>query len=173
MEQKCEFRTITKDIKRACLLYGCGTIQLDQHADEIWLDDNENELLLPFHVTSITIDLDNIILEEDANSRLTFDQVISIDRQIQIYETIFAERAQLRIYELDWDVPFEASRVENEDGSHYYWRVLSADEARHLFHNGACSLFRLYPDGTEAQIESKEELEESIEEGYLIGCELE
>ena len=112
-----------------------------------------------------------ITLCEDNQSVLTFNHVNSIDRQIQIYETIFKHQEQLRFYELDWGNYFKALRVQGEEGT-YLWRILTPEEARHIWFNGHGDLFQIYDDGTEGMIEDDSRLNECTRNGYPIGISL-
>ena len=122
------------------------------------------------HVDTITIDCDNIILREDNQSVLSFDDIFNINRQIEIYDIIFEERAQLHLYELP-NTDFTARKVVDEEGNPFFWRIISSGEARHLFYNGRLEIFRLYDDGSEGAIDSKEDLEDSIKSGCILGIE--
>ena len=85
-----------------------------------------------------------ITFYEDGNTILTFDHVYSIDRQIQIYETIYDHRNQLSYYQLDWSNYFKALRVKDEEGK-TVWRILTSEEARHLWYNGRwCDMCQLF-----------------------------
>lgn len=170
MKEKRDFKAITKQIKNEILDLGCGNIKLNKDEDNLWIDDYENYLSASVHVDAISIDLDNITLYEDDRKILTFDHVHSIDRQIQIYETIYQYRNQLHYYELDWSSYFKALRVENENEGPYLWRILTPDEARHLWFNGKSGdICQLYDDGTEGMIDNIERLEECIKSGCYIG----
>lgn len=171
MNNKIEFRNITEKIKEECLCFGYGTIRFDKEAEGLCINSNENILSICTKVDTIKIDCDVIMLCEDNQNMLTFDQVCSIDRQIQIYETIYKHQDQLRFYELDWNNCFNALRVTGEDGQ-YYWRILSPDEAKHVYYNGKRELFQIYDDGTEGMIDDEERLNECINNGYSIGISL-
>ena len=54
----------------------------------------------------------------------------------------------------------------------FVWLLVSLKQARKLWSTDVFTLYRLYPDGSEAQIETDGELEESIEKGYQIGIEV-
>lgn len=169
METKRDFKTITPQIKKEILSLGYGTIKLNKDIDDLWIDDYENYLSVSIHVNSISIDFDIITFYEDGNSILTFDHVYSIDRQIQIYETIYDHRDQLSYYQLDWSNYFKALRVEDEEGK-TVWRILTSEEARHLWYNGRwCDMCQLYDDGTEGMIEDEDRLNECVNNGYDIG----
>ena len=170
MERK-NFRSITDRIKKECLSFGYGKITFDKDEENLWIDDYENSLSVSIHVDAIKIDFDTITLCEDNQCVLTFDHVSSIDRQIQIYESIYRHQDQLRYYELDWDNYFKALRVHEED-SYYYWRVLTPEEARHIWYNGHGDIFQLYDDGTEGVIEDDIRLNDCIRNGYPIGISL-
>ncbi len=65
---------------------------------------------------------------------------------------------------------FKAKRVTNDEGEFYFWRILTPDEARHLWYNGSgCELCQLYDDGTESMIESDEKLKDCIKQNFDIG----
>lgn len=167
---KIEFREISKRIKEACLCFGMGTIRLDKTIEDLWIDEYENNSTISMHVDTITIDCDNIILREDNQSVLSFDDIFNINRQIEIYDIIFEERAQLHLYELP-NTDFTARKVVDEEGNPFFWRIISSGEARHLFYNGRLEIFRLYDDGSEGAIDSKEDLEDSIKSGCILGIE--
>ena len=171
MVAKKDFRSITSKIKEACLSFGYGKISFDKDEEDLWIDDYENSLGVSVHVDAIKIDYDVITLCEDNQSVLTFDHVNSIDRQIQIYEAIYDYQDQLCFYELDWDNYFKALRVTGEEGE-FYWRILSPDEARHVWYNGKGDLCQIYDDGTEGMIEDDIRLNECIRNGYPIGISL-
>ncbi len=169
MKEKKKFKIITHDIKKECLSFGYGYIKLEKDKDDLWIDDYENYLYASVHADAITIDYDVITICEDGQSIITFDDVYSIDRQIQIYETIFDNQDQLHFYELDWNHYFKAMRVKSEEGL-FVWRILTSDESRHLWYNGKkCELFRLSSDGTGGIIDEEERLNECLNEGYDIG----
>ena len=58
-----------------------------------------------------------------------------------------------------------------EEGK-YYWRILSPDEARHVWYNGKGDLCQIYDDGTEGMIEDDIRLNECIRNGDYIGISL-
>lgn len=167
MKEKKDFRLITVKIKEECLSFGYGKITFDKDKEDLWIDDYENELSASVHVDAIKIDYDVITLCEDNHDVITFDHVYNIDRQIQIYETIYEHHEQLSFYELDWNHSFEAIRVTSDDG-HFVWRILTSEEARHLWYNGCAELCELYDDGTESMIEDDTRFEECIDNGYTI-----
>ena len=166
-----KFKNITRQIKEECLSFGYGTIQIDTKVDDLWIDDYENSLSISIHVDVIKINFNEIVLCEDNLCMLTFDHVHSIDRQIQIYETIYNYQKQLKFYELDWSQYFKALRVTNEK-THYYWRILTSDEARHIWYNGKGELFQVYDDGTEGAIDDEDRLYDCIHNGFTIGISL-
>ena len=168
MEEKIDFKAITKKIKEECLRFGCGWIRFDKDKEDLWIDDYENYLSASVHVDSINIDIDIITLYEDGHGVLTFDQIFSIDRQIQIYDTIYDHQSQLHYFELDWDNYFKAILVRDEYST-CVWRILTNDEARHLWFNGKDEMFQLYDDGTEGCIDSLERLDDCIKNGFDIG----
>ena len=168
MKEKKDFRSITSRIKEECLSYGYGIIKFDKDKEDLWIDDYENTLSASIHVDAIKIDYDVITLCEDNHDIITFDHVYNIDRQIQIYETIYEHQDQLRFYELDWNNYFKALRVHGEKG-YYYWRILSPEEARHIWYNGHGDICQLYDDGTEGMIEDDIRLNDCIRNGYPIG----
>lgn len=167
MKEKKDFRSITSRIKEECLSYGYGIIKFDKDKEDLWIDDYENTLSASIHVDAIKIDYDIISLCEDNHDIITFDHVYSIDRQIQIYETIYKHQDQLCFYELDWDHSFKAIRVTGDDG-HFVWRILTPEEARHLWYNGYGELCELYDDGAEGLIEDDYCLEECVNNGDII-----
>lgn len=171
MKAKRNFKDITRQIKEECLSFGLGTIHFDKDKEDLCVDDYENLLSASIHVDAIKSNYDEIILCEDNQDVLTFDHVNSIDRQIQIYETIYDHQDQLHYYELDWDNYFKALRV-TEDKTSCYWRVLTPDEARHIWFNGKCEMFQLYDDGTEGCIDDLDRLNECIINGFPIGISL-
>lgn len=171
MKEKIEFRTITAKIKDECLSFGYGIISFDKDKEDLWIDKSENALSVSTHVDTISIDNDVIMLCEDNQSVLSFDHVNSIDRQIQIYEIIYKYQNQLKYYELDWDNYFKALRVHGEEG-YYYWRILTPEEARHVWYNGKGELFQVYDDGTEGSIDDEARLYDCIRNGYFIGISL-
>ncbi len=165
---KKDFTSITKDIKKECLCFGCGCIQLDKDKESFWINDYENTLRIQLHVDTIKIEYDIISLCENGHCFLTYDNIHSINRQIQIYETIYEHKEQLHYYELDWTNSFQALRVIDEDGF-YIWRILTDEEARHLWFNGKGELYQLYDDGSEGAIEDEDRLNLCIEYGHVIG----
>ena len=171
MVAKKDFRSITSEIKKACLSFGYGKISFDKDEESLWIDNYENSLGVSIHVDAIKIDYDVITLCEDNQSVLTFDHVNSIDRQILIYEAIYDHKEQLQYYELDWDNDFKARRVTGEEGE-YYWRILSPDEARHIWYNGKGDLCQIYDDGTEGMIDDSIRLNDCIRNGDYIGIPL-
>lgn len=155
MKEKKNFKNITLQIKEECLSFGYGTIKMN---NPLWND-----------VDSIKIDYDVISLFKDGVKILTFDDIHSINRQIQIYEIIFEYQDQLRYYQLDWSNYFKALAVEDENGK-FIWRILTSDEARHIWYNGqGGELCELYDDGSEGVIEDEERLNRCINEGCDIG----
>lgn len=154
METKKDFKKITQKIKDEILSLGYGTIKL---YIELW-----NK------VDSITIDFNDISLFKEGTKILTFDSINCIDKQIQIYETIFEHKDQLSYYQLDWNDYFKAFAVDDECGR-FIWRILTPDEARHLWFNGKGDLFQIYDDGTEGMIDNEEQLNTCISEGCDIG----
>lgn len=169
MEAKKDFKKITQKIKDEILSLGYGHIKLDKDAENLWIDDYENYLSTSIHVDAIKINYDVITLCEDGKDILTFDHIYSIDRQIQIYETIYEHKDQLSYYQLDWSDYFKALAVEDENGR-FIWRILTPNEARHLWYNGkGGELCELYDDGSEGMIEDDERLNRCIKEGSDIG----
>ena len=155
MEAKKNFRKISQEIKDEILSLGYGTIKIN---NPLWND-----------VDSINIDFDVISLFKGEAKILTFDDIHSIDRQILIYETIYEHQDQLSYYKLDWSNYFKALAVEDENGR-FIWRILTPDEARHLWYNGkGGDLCELYDDGSEGMIEDDERLNRCINEGCDIG----
>lgn len=171
MKAKRHFKDITRQIKEECLSFGYGTIRFDKDKEDLWIDDYENSLSASIHVDAINIDFDVITLCEDNQCVLTFDHVYSIDRQIQIYETIYDYQEQLQLYELDWNNEFRVLRVTGEEG-HCFWRLLTPEEARHIWFNGKCEMFQLYDDGTEGCIDDLDRLNECIRYSFPIGVSL-
>ena len=171
MIEKRNFKDITHQIKKECLNFGYGTIHFDKDKEGLWINEYENTLSASIHVDAIKINYDEISLYENNQCVLTFDHVCSVDRQIQIYETIYDCQNQLHYYELDWDHYFKALRV--TDGSnHFFWRVLTPDEARHVWFNGKGELFQVYDDGTEGAIDDEARLYDCIQNGFTIGISL-
>ena len=162
-KMKTDFRSITQEIKKACLGFGLGSIKLEKD-DYLWIYDYENHYSLSFSVNTIKIDYDYIILVEKGKDVLSFDDIYNINKQIDIYELISKHQDQLHYYELDWDCYFKALLV-----SDCIWRVLTPDEARHLWYNGRAELFQLYDDGTEGCVDDIDRLNECINNGYDIG----
>ena len=155
MEAKKDFNKISQEIKDEILRLGYGTIKMN---NPLWND-----------VGSIIIDFDVISLFKGGAKILTFDDIHSIDRQIQIYETIYEHQDQLSYYQLDWSDYFKAFAVEDENGK-FVWRILTPNEARHLWYNGkGGELCELYDDGSEGMIEDDERLNRCINEGCDIG----
>lgn len=153
--RKKDFKKITQEIKDEILSLGYGTIKMN---NPLWND-----------ADSIKIDFDVISLFKDGTRILTFDDIHSIDRQIQIYEIIFEHQDQLHYYQLDWSDYFKALAVEDENGK-FIWRILTPDEARHLWYNGkGGELCELYGDGSEGVIEDEDRLYDCINNGYDIG----
>ena len=114
-------------------------------------------------------DFDVISLFKGGAKIITFDDIHSIDRQILIYETIYEHQDQLSYYKLDWSNYFKALAVEDEN-ERFVWRILTPDEARHLWYNGkGGELCELYDDGSEGMIEDEERLNRCIKEGCDIG----
>ena len=167
MKEKRNFKDITRQIKEECLSFGYGTIRFDKDKENLWVDDYENTLSASIYVDAIKIEFDTIMLCENNRNIRTFDHVNSIDRQIQIYETIYNHQDQLHYYELDWDHSFKAIRVTGDDG-HFVWRILTPEEARHLWYNGYGELCELYNDGAERMIEDDYRLEECVKNGDII-----
>lgn len=63
-----------------------------------------------------------------------------------------------------------AVRITRDDG--FVWLVVPPDKARELWKADAFTLYRLYPDDTESQIDSTAYLNETIDMGYGIGIEV-
>ena len=168
MNDKKDFKAITAQIKAESLSFGYGMIRFDKDKEDLWIDDYENHLGASIHVDAIEIDMDQIVLCEDGHGVMSFDHVYSIDRQIQIYDAIFDHKEQLKYYELDWDSYFKALLVSDESGKGI-WRILSPDEARHLWFNGRAEICCLHQDGTESIIKDVKELNSCIENDYDIG----
>lgn len=155
MEAKKDFKKITHEIKHEILSLGYGTIKMNH---PLWND-----------VDSINIDFDVISLFKGGSKIITFDDIHSIDRQILIYETIYEHQDQISYYKLDWSNYFKALAVEDEN-ERFVWRILTPDEARHLWYNGkGGELCELYDDGSEGMIEDEERLNRCIKEGCDIG----
>lgn len=57
----------------------------------------------------------------------------------------------------------------NKDG--FIWLIVN-DKAKEIFNSGVFALYVLYPDDTEAQIESFDRLNEILEQGLDIGIEV-
>jgi hypothetical protein len=57
----------------------------------------------------------------------------------------------------------------NKDG--FIWLIVN-DKAKEIFNSGLFALYALYPDDTEAQIESFDMLNEILEQGLDIGIEV-
>ena len=169
MEAKRNFKKITQEIRDEILSLGYGHIKLNKDTENLWIDDYENYLSTSIHVDAIKINYDVISLCEDGKDILTFDHIYSIDRQIQIYETIYEHQDQLCYYQLDWNNYFKALAVEDENGR-FIWRILTPDEARHLWYNGkGGELCEIYDDDSEGMIENEERLNKCINEGCDIG----
>ena len=164
METKIDFKKITQEINDEILSLGYGHIKLNKDTENLWIDDYENYLSTSLHVDAVKINYDVISLCEDGKEILTFDHIYSIDRQIQIYETIFAHQDQLRYYQLDWSNYFKALAVEDENGR-FIWRILTPDEARHIWYNGKGEICRLYDDNTEGMIDDENTLNDCIKTG--------
>lgn len=164
MEAKKDFKEITQEIKKEILSLGYGHIKFDKDTEDLWIDDYENYLSVSIHVDAIKINYDEITLCEDGQDIITFNHVYSIDRQIQIYETVFEHQDQLSFYKLDWSNYFKAIRIEGDKGK-YIWRILSPDEARHIWYNGKEDICRLYDDDTEGLIEDEKTLNDCIING--------
>ena len=155
MEAKKDFKKISQEIKDEILRLGYGTIKI---INPLWDD-----------VDSINIDFDVISLFKGGAKILTYDDIHSIDRQIQIYETIYEHQDQLSYYQLDWSDYFKALAVKDEHGR-FIWRILTPDEARHLWYNvKGGDLCELFDDGTEGMIDDEERLNRCIEDGCDIG----
>ena len=167
MKEKKNFRSITAKIKKECLSFGYGKITFDKDKEDLWIDDYENELSASVHADAIKIDCNVITICEDNHDVITFDHVYNIDRQIQIYETIYDHKDQLHYYEVDWGHSFEAIRVTGDDGN-FVWRILTPEEARHIWYNGCDELCELYDDGAEGVIENDSHLEECVNNGDII-----
>lgn len=58
------------------------------------------------------------------------------------------------------------------DADGFVWLVVGREQARKLYKADAISLYTLYNDGSEALIESEEDLEGAIEKGLQIGIEV-
>lgn len=168
MEEKKDFKAITQKIKKECLSFGCGWIRFDKDKEDLWIDDYENYLSASVHVDSINIDYDVITLYEDGHDVMTFDHIYSIDRQIQIYDTIYDHQSQLHYFELDWDDYFKAVQVKSGNNK-CIWRILTKDEALHLWYNGKCNIFLLFDDGIEECIDDEERLNDCLKSGFDIG----
>lgn len=54
----------------------------------------------------------------------------------------------------------------------FVWLLVTLDQARKLWKANVFTLYRLYDDDTEAEIESEEDLEMAIEQGCQIGIEV-
>lgn len=55
----------------------------------------------------------------------------------------------------------------------FVWKVLTKEEAQSFWRSNCVSLYKLYDDDTEGEIESKEELNEAINASMQIGIEVE
>ncbi len=169
METKKDFKIITSEIKDACLSMGYGQINLKDSDTPIIISEVENILNVSIHINKIEIEYDVISISQDDMNVITFDDISSIDKQIAVYETIFEHKNQIRYFELEWDDYFKAKRVMDENGV-FIWRILSPDEARHLWYNGTfVELCQLYDDGSETMIECVETLNDCIKNNYDIG----
>jgi hypothetical protein len=54
----------------------------------------------------------------------------------------------------------------------FIWRILSEEEAIHMFESGEYDLYLLYGDGSEALIYSREELSGALERGMDVAIEV-
>lgn len=54
----------------------------------------------------------------------------------------------------------------------FVWLLITPEQARKLWKTDVFTLYRLYDDDSEAEIESDKDLEEAIERGYQIGIEV-
>lgn len=54
----------------------------------------------------------------------------------------------------------------------FVWLLVTPAQASNLWKANVFTLYRLYDDNTEAEIESVEDLEKTIEQGCLIGIEV-
>lgn len=61
-------------------------------------------------------------------------------------------------------------KITREDG--FVWLIVPREKVRGLWETGAFTLYRLYPDDSEAEIENNEQLEETLERGYSVGIEV-
>ncbi len=171
METKIDFKIITKEIREACLSLGYGQIILKaiDTPININISEDENILNVSIYINKIEIEYDVISIAQDNMNVITFDDITSIDKQIAVYETIYDHQEQLQYFELDWDDYFKAKRVMCENGA-FIWRILSPDEARHLWYNSkGMELYQLYDDDSESMIESTETLDDCIQNNYDIG----
>lgn len=169
---KKDFRTvlhnIQESIKKECLSFGMGTIKLAKDIDDLWIDDYENYHLISIHVEIIIINYNQIILKEDGFDALQFDAIHSLNRLIDIYDVIYTHQNQLHFYELDWGHYFNALRVKRESKV-CIWRILTFEEAKHIWYNGKGEICQLYDDGTERMILDDRHLNKCIEKGDTIG----
>lgn len=60
--------------------------------------------------------------------------------------------------------------VTRDDG--FVWLIVPREKVRGLWETGTFTLYRLYADDSEAEIENKEQLEETLERGYSVGIEV-
>ncbi|HJC16854.1 MAG TPA: hypothetical protein H9937_02655 [Candidatus Alistipes stercorigallinarum] len=61
-------------------------------------------------------------------------------------------------------------KITREDG--FVWLIVPREKVRGLWETGTFTLYRLYADDSEAEIENKEQLEETLERGYSVGIEV-
>lgn len=54
----------------------------------------------------------------------------------------------------------------------FVWLLITPEQARKLWEIDVFTLYRLYDDDSEAEIESDKDLEETVERGYQIGIEV-
>ena len=78
----------------------------------------------------------------------------------------------MHYYELNWDNYFKALRVTGDNGDHYVWRILTPEEARHVWYNGHGDICQIHDDGTEGMIEDDIRLKDCIQNDYPIGISL-
>lgn len=61
-------------------------------------------------------------------------------------------------------------KITRDDG--FVWLIVPREKVRGLWETGTFTLYRLYADDSEAEIENKEQLEETLERGYSVGIEV-
>lgn len=62
--------------------------------------------------------------------------------------------------------------VDKNTDEPFVWMTLSEREARSVYFTGAFTMYKVYPDSTESEIDSYDSLNEALEDGVVVAIEV-